>query len=192
MNGLLMKAPGISQELNVLIDAERLAKRIQELGREISQQYQGKTVHAVCVLDDSFMFAADLIRQLEVPVIGSFVKPRFNESPTKTGALLQIFFSPEIDVRGQDVLLVEGLITTGITAEFLIRNLLARGATSVKMVALLEKQVERRVPLQPDFFGFVVQEGMIVGYGLGMPKSGLGRNLPYIAQVVSQTAAATK
>src|SRR5512142_87346 len=107
-----MKAPGIQQELEVLIDTDRLTKRVHELGREISQQYRDKTVHAVCVLDDSFMFAADLIRQLEVPVIGSFVKPRFNESPTKTGALLQIFFSPEIDVRDQHVLLVETLIST--------------------------------------------------------------------------------
>lgn len=186
----MTKAPGIPQELNVLIDAERLAKRIQELGREISQQYQGKTVHAVCVLDDSFMFAADLIRALDVPVIGSFVKPRFNESPTKTGALLQIFFSPEIDVHDQHVLLVEALISTGITAEFLMRNLNARGATSVRLVALLEKQVERRVPLQPDFFGFLVEQGSLVGYGLGMPKTGLGRNLPYIASVAGKSASA--
>ena len=188
----MSKAPGISQELNVLIDEEKIAKRVQELGREISEQYKGKSVHAVCVLDDGFMFAADLIRQLDVPVIASFVKPRFNETPTTTGSLLQIFFSPEIDVRGQDVLLVEGLITTGITAEFLIRNLFGRGATSVKMVALLEKQVDRRVPLQPDFFGFMVEEGSLLGYGLGMPKTGLGRNLPYIAHVVNQTASATK
>jgi hypoxanthine phosphoribosyltransferase len=188
----MTKAPGIPHELNVLIDTEKLMKRVQELGREISEQYRGKTLHAVCVLDDSFMFAADLMRAIDVPVIASFVKPRFNESPTKTGALLQIFFSPEIEVRGEDVLLIEGLVTTGITAEFLIRNLYGRGAKSVKMVALLEKQVDRRVPLQPDFFGFQVEEGSLLGYGLGMPKSGLGRNLPYIAHVASQTATATK
>lgn len=187
-----MNVPGISQELNVLIDQEKIAKRVQELGREISEQYKGKTVHVVSVLDDGFMFAGDLMRQLDTPVVASFVKPRFNETPTTTGSLLQIFFSPEIDVRGQDVLLVEGLITTGITAEFLIRNLYGRGAKSVKMVALLEKQVDRRVPLQPDFFGFMVEEGSLLGYGLGMPKTGLGRNLPYIAHVASQTASATK
>jgi len=184
--------PGIPQELNVLIDEEKISKRVAELGREISEQYKGKSLHTVCVLDDGFMFAADLIRHLDVPVIASFVKPRFNETPTTTGSLLQIFFSPEIDVRGQDVLLIEGLITTGITAEFLIRNLFGRGAVSVKMVALLEKQVDRRVPLQPDFFGFMVEEGSLLGYGLGMPKSGLGRNLPYIAHVAGQTASATK
>jgi hypoxanthine phosphoribosyltransferase len=186
----MTKVPGISHELNILIDADKLAKRIQEMGREISEQYSDKTLHAVCVLDDSFMFAADLLRNLDIPVIGSFVKPRFNESPTKTGALLQIFFTPEIKVENEHVLLVETVISTGITAEFLIRNLLARGAASVKMCALLEKQVDRRVPLQPDFFGFLVEQGNLVGYGLGMPKSGLGRNLPYIAQVVSQTATA--
>jgi hypoxanthine phosphoribosyltransferase len=188
----MSKARGISQELNILIDAERLAKRVQELGREISQQYQDKTVHAVCVLDDSFMFAADLIRAIDVPVIGSFVKPRFNESPTKTGSLLQIFFTPEIEVKGQHVLLIETLVSTGITAEFLMRNLIARGATSVRLVALLEKQVERRVPLQPDFFGFVVEDGSLLGYGLGQYKTGLGRNLPYIASAVGQNVTAAK
>jgi hypoxanthine phosphoribosyltransferase len=186
----MTKAPGIPHELNVLIDTEKLMKRVQELGREISEQYRGKTLHAVCVLDDSFMFAADLMRAIDVPVIASFVKPRFNESPTKTGALLQIFFTPEINVESQHVMLVETVVSTGITAEFLMRNLQARGAASVKMCALLEKQVDRRVPLQPDFFGFLVEQGNLVGYGLGMPKSGLGRNLNYIAQVVSQTAAA--
>lgn len=186
----MTKAPGIPHELNILIDTDKLAKRVQELGRQISEHYSGKTLHAVCVLDDSFMFAADLMRSIEIPVIGSFVKPRFNESPTKTGALLQIFFTPEIKVENEHVLLVETVISTGITAEFLMRNLTARGAASVKMCALLEKQVDRRVPLQPDFFGFLVEQGNLLGYGLGMPRTGLGRNLPYIAQVVSQNATA--
>ncbi len=176
----------VPQPVHILISAEQLQKRVQELARQISEHYRGKTLHAVCVLDDAFMFMADLVRSLDIPVICGFVKPRLNESPTRTGQLLQIFFSPEIDVKAQHVLLVEALISTGVTAEFLMRNLTARGAASVKLVTLLDKQVARRVSLQPDFFGFLVEEGTLVGYGLGAPQ--LGRNLPYLATVAAQSA----
>jgi hypoxanthine phosphoribosyltransferase len=82
-------------------------------------------------------------------------------------------------VQGQDVLLVEALVQSGITSEFLIRNLHGRGARTVKLAALLDKQTARRVPLQPDYFGFLMSESFVVGYGLGNPH--LGRNLPYIS-----------
>jgi hypoxanthine phosphoribosyltransferase len=168
------------EQPQILIDPEQVQKRVQELGREISEFYRGKTLHAVCVLDDAFMFMADLVRALDIPVICGFVKPRFNQSPTRTGQLLQIFFSPEIEVKGQHVLLVEAVVSSGVTAEFLMRNLAARGAASVKMVTLLDKQEARRVLLQPDFFGFQVEDAGLIGYGLGGPQ--LGRNLRYIAR----------
>jgi len=82
-------------------------------------------------------------------------------------------------VKGQHVLLVEALVQSGLTSEFLIRNLVGRGAASVKLAVLLDKQSARRVSLQPDYFGFLVNENFVVGYGLG--ERHLGRNLPYIA-----------
>jgi hypoxanthine phosphoribosyltransferase len=82
-------------------------------------------------------------------------------------------------VNGQDVLLVESLVQSGVTTEFLIRNLMARGARSVKLAVLLDKQAARRVSLQPDYFGFLISDNFVVGYGLGAPH--IGRNLPYIA-----------
>ena len=84
-----------------------------------------------------------------------------------------------VNVEGKDVLLVEALVQSGITSEFLIRNLYGRGAANVKLAAFLDKQTARRVPLQPDYFGFLMSESFVVGYGLGTPD--LGRNLPYIA-----------
>ncbi len=177
-----------ASDATVLIGTDQLQKRVQELARQISEAYQGKTLHAVCVLDNAFMFMADLVRALDVPVICQFVKPKFTELNKSTGTAMEIFFSPEIAVKGEHVLLVECVIQSGITADFLMRNLAARGAASVKLVALLDKQSARRVSLQPDFFGFLVGDDHLVGYGLGSPLA--GRNLPYVATVQKQSAGA--
>ena len=160
----------------MLLSADQIKKRVHEMARQISADYQGKTVYVVCVLENGFMFMADLARELEVPVVCQFLKPEFKESHPNT---TEIFFSPEVNVEGQHVLLVEALVQSGITSEFLIRNLFGRGAASVKLAAFLDKQTARRVPLQPDYFGFLMSESFVVGYGLGTPD--LGRNLPYVA-----------
>jgi hypoxanthine phosphoribosyltransferase len=93
---------------------------------------------------------------------------------------MEIFFAPEPDVRGVHVLLLRGLIHTGVTTEFLARTLLAQGAASVKVATLLDRPSGHRVALQPEYFGFIVDETFVCGYGIAGP-GGLGRNLPYIA-----------
>lgn len=159
----------------VLLSADQIKKRVQEMARRIAGDYQGKTVYVVGMMENGFVFMADLVRELDLPVVCQFVKGEYKES----SAIMEIFYSPEIDVQGQDVLLVETLIQSGITSEFLMRNLMGRGARSVKLAVLLDKQASRRVSLQPDYFGFLMNDSFVVGYGLGAPH--LGRNLPYIA-----------
>jgi hypoxanthine phosphoribosyltransferase len=159
----------------VLLTAEQIRKRVQELARQVSEDYRGKTIYAVGVLENGFMFMADLVRHLEVPVVCQFLKAESRE--TRSGT--EIFFSSELDVRGQDVLLVEALVQSGVTSGYLIDSLRGRGASSVKLVVLLDKQAARRIALQPDYFGFLMQQDFVVGYGLGTPD--IGRNLPYIA-----------
>ena len=172
-----MSKDNIVQEFpRVLLSADLIKKRRQEMARQISADYQCKTLYVVCVLENGFMFMADLVRALEIPVVCKFLKPELKETDRHT---TEIFFSPEVAVEGQHVLLVEALVQSGITTEFLIRNLYGRGAAVVKLAALLDKQTARRVPLQPDYFGFLMNESFVVGYGLGTPD--LGRNLPYIA-----------
>ncbi len=161
---------------NVLVPADQIKNRVQGMGREISKDFQGKTAYVVCVLDNAFMFVADLVRELDIPVICQFMKPWSSEASATT---TEIFYSPEVQVTGQDVLLVEALVESGVTSDFLMRNLTGRGASSVKLAALLDKQSARRVHLQPDYYGFLLNEGFVVGYGLG--GTHLGRNLPYIA-----------
>ena len=153
----------------------------REMARQISNDYQGKTIHALALLENGFIFMADLVRALEVPVICQFIKPQYRrQQGDGPGEMLEIFFSHKLDIRGQHLLLVEALVHSGVTSEFLMSDLRARGAASVKLATLLDRQSARRVQLQPDYFGFLVDEVFLVGYGLGSPAQ-TNRNLPYLA-----------
>jgi len=167
--------------LHPVISAEQIQKRVRELARQISDDYQGKTLQALAVLENSFIFVADLVRAIEIPVVCTFVKPRYSQQGSgATSDVLEILFSHELDIRGKDVLLVEGLVHSGVTSEFLMNNLRGRGAASVKLATLLDRQAARRVQLQPDYFGFLVDEAFLVGYGLGGSEQ-TNRNLPFLA-----------
>jgi hypoxanthine phosphoribosyltransferase len=166
--------------LRQVISSDQIQKRVRELGRQISDDYRGRTVVALGILENSFLFMADLVRAVDVPVICAFIKPRYKQSNQGEAHLLEIFFSQELAIAGKHVLLVEGLVHSGVTTEFLMGDLRGRGAASVKMVTLLDRQSARRVPLQPDYFGFLVDDAFLCGYGLGNPEQ-TGRNLPYLA-----------
>ena len=170
---------GVPGTLQPVLTAEQIQRRVSDLARQINDDFAGMTLYAVCVLEDGFVFMADLTRQLEMPVVCQFVKPDTQQVQRGEADTTEIFFSPEVNVKNGDVLLIQGLIQSGVTTEFLTRNLLARGANSVKVCTLLDRQVGRRVMLQPDYFGFLVDEKYVFGYGLGSPD--LGRNLPYLA-----------
>ena len=179
MNGL--KAESLRQ----VIAAEQIQKRVKELGRHISDDYQGQTIQALAVLENAFMFMADLVRALDVPVVCQFIKPKYSKQQGNQKAeVMEIFFSHEPDIRGQHILLVEGLVHSGVTSEFLMNDLRARGAASVKLVTLLDRQSARRVALQPDYFGFLVDETFLVGYGLGAAEQ-TNRNIPTWRQALS-------
>jgi hypoxanthine phosphoribosyltransferase len=168
-------------ELRVVIPAEQIQKRVREMGRQISDDYKGQTIHALALLENGFMFMAYLVREVEGPVICQFIKPKYRMQPGNgPGETLEIFFSHEPDIRGQHLLLVEGLVHSGVTSEFLMNDLRGRGAASVKLATLLDRQSARRVQLQPDYFGFLVDEAFLVGYGLGAAEQ-TNRNLPYLA-----------
>lgn len=170
------------EPLRPVITTDQIQKRVKELARQISDDYQGKTIQMLAVLENAFMFQADLVRALDVPVVCQFIKPRYTrpESGSGNNEVMEIFFSHEPDIKGQHILLVEGLVHSGVTSEFLMSDLRARGAASVKLVTLLDRQSARRVPLQPDYFGFLVDDTFLVGYGLGALEQ-TNRNLPYLA-----------
>jgi hypoxanthine phosphoribosyltransferase len=173
------------EALRQVISSEQIQKRVKELARHICDDYQGQTIQALAVLENAFMFMADLVRALDVPVVCQFIKPKYSKQPSQqqgnpAAEVMEIFFSHEPDIRGQHILLVEGLVHSGVTSEFLMNDLRSRGAASVKLVTLLDRQSARRVALQPDYFGFLVDETFMVGYGLGEVEQ-TNRNLPYLA-----------
>jgi len=168
------------EPLRQVIGAEQIQKRVKELGRQISDDYKGETIQMLAVLENAFMFLADLVRAIDVPVVCQFIKPKYSRPQGAGADVMEIFFSHEPEIKGQHILLVEGLVHSGVTSEFLMSDLRARGAASVKLVTLLDRQAARRVPLQPDYFGFLVDETFLVGYGLGAVEQ-TNRNLPYLA-----------
>jgi hypoxanthine phosphoribosyltransferase len=181
VNTRIVNSPRV-EPLRAVISAEQIQKRVKELGRQISDDYKGQTIEALAVLENGFMFLADLVRALDVPVICQFIKPRYRRQGDAASEIIEIFFSHEPDIRGRHILLVEGLVHSGVTSEFLMNDLRARGAASVKLVTLLDRQSARRVSLQPDYFGFLVDETFLVGYGLGAEEQ-TNRNLPYLAAI---------
>jgi hypoxanthine phosphoribosyltransferase len=165
------------QKLKIIIPTEQIEKRVREIARQISDDYRGKTVHVLGILENGFVFLADLVRELEGPVICQFIKPKYSD---KASDPREIFFSHNLDIRGQHVLLVEGLVHSGVTTDFLMNDLRGRGAASVKLATLLDRPSARRVQLQPDYFGFLVDGAFLVGYGLGSTQQ-TSRNLPFVA-----------
>jgi hypoxanthine phosphoribosyltransferase len=166
------------EPLRRVIAAEQIQKRVKELARQISDDYRGQTVQIIAVMENAFVFVADLVRALDVPVVCQFIKPRYTRHASGDG--LEIFFGRTPEIAGQHILLVEGLVHSGITTDFLMSDLRARGAASVKLVTLLDRQSARRVALQPDYFGFLVDDAFLVGYGLGAVEQ-TSRNIPYLA-----------
>jgi hypoxanthine phosphoribosyltransferase len=161
----------------VVISEAQLRQRIDALGRQISKDFHGRVVCCVGILEDGFIFVADLVRAITGDVVCQFVKPhtQLQDSDVET---TEIFYAPEADVEGRHVLLCHGLLSTGQTTDFLIRNFQARGAASVAVCALLDRQSARRVHLDVDYSGFLVGPQYLAGFGLGTPS--LNRNLPFI------------
>jgi hypoxanthine phosphoribosyltransferase len=161
----------------VLLTAEQIQNRVREMGQKISRDYAGKNLMLICVLQNGFVFAADLIRSINIPVLCQFVQPQ--RKPLDGAAShIQIHYGSEFNVKDKEIVLVEAIIQSGQTSEFLLGTMIAWGASSVKLAALIDKQTARRVPLQPDYMGFIIEDSFLVGYGMGDPL--YGRNLPHI------------
>lgn len=170
---------GVTGTIQTVLTTDQIQRRVVDMARQINSDYEGKTLYAVCVLEDGFVFMADLVRHLDIPVFCQFLKPFIHEIQRGEAITTEIKFAPDVEVEGAEVLLMQGLLQSGITTEFLVSNLLSRGAASVKVATLLDRQAGRRVMLQPDYFGFLVDENYVFGYGMGGPK--MGRNLPFVA-----------
>jgi hypoxanthine phosphoribosyltransferase len=165
----------MADEIVEVYSAALIAERIKELSREISQAYAGRDFTVLGVLDGSFVFLADLLRSINTPARTTFL--RYDHQ--SIGGVQDITFSTQVDLSRRDLLLVEGVLDTGVTQEYIIKHLGAQGASSVRLCVLVDKPDRRRVELQPDWRAFVTHENYVFGYGLGFQDR--WRGLPYIA-----------
>lgn len=149
-----------------VIGADAIRRRVAELGAEITAEYQGKPLVCVCVLKGAFLFFADLMRHIRTPMEIDFVRLASYGAGTSRGR--QTIFSKdmEVDIDGKHVLLVEDIVDTGRSAEFLMHVLQKRGAASIRICAFVDKNERREVGMTVDFAGFPIQKGFIVGYGM--------------------------
>ena len=170
-----------NNHLRSVISAKQIQKRLHELANQINRDYRGKTLHVVGVLENSFVFTADLIRALKVPVYCYFVRADIRDTAQGGIATREISYTPRVEAAGKDILLVEGILQSGMTMDHLYRYFLGQNPTSVRTVSLIEKTDERKVDVPTDYIGFRATEKFLVGYGLGY--QGRYKNLPYIAAV---------
>lgn len=164
-----------------LLTAGEIKERVAELAREISGEYREGSVLLVGILKGAFVFLADLARKLEIPVEFDFMAVSSYGSMTRTSGVVRILKDLDTDIAGRKVLIVEDLIDTGLTLNYLLRNLNARGPESVEICALLNKRAANQVEVPIKYEGFSIPGVFVVGYGMDCAES--YRNLPYIAVI---------
>ena len=162
----------------VLRSEAEIAERVRQLGRQITADYEGKEIAVLGVLKGSFIFLADLVRQIRLPVKVGFLEIT---SSRKSDFLIEIVFSSTFPIEGTELLIVEDILDTGITLAYLHQQLEQRGPKSIRVCTFLDKPEKRKVEIQPDYIGFSVPNRHVVGYGLD--HQGRFRNLPYLTYV---------
>ncbi len=162
----------------LLFSNETILERVKELGEQISTDYQGKELVVVGVLTGSVLFTSDLIRHISLPMELDFVALASYGASTKTSGVVQILKDLGHSVENKHVLIIEDIIDTGLTLNFLLNSLKTRNPASVKTCVLLDKPSRRKVDAQVEYCGFKIEDRFVVGYGLDY--AGHYRNLPYI------------
>jgi hypoxanthine phosphoribosyltransferase len=165
-----------------LIGQSNLRKRIGQLGKQISKDYNGKELIVIGVLNGSFVFMADLCREISLPISMSFIKIKSYEG-TKTSGNVKSIMGLEEELEGKNVLIVEDIVDTGISMNFLISEISAMNPTKISIATLLFKPIAFRFNYNLDYVGFEIPNKFVVGYGLDY--DGLGRNIPSIYQLIT-------
>lgn len=162
----------------ILIDERTLTDRVRELGRQITADYAKKSPVIICILKGASIFAADLLREIDLPVAIDFMAISSYGAGTRSTGIVRISKDLDISIEGRDVLVVEDIIDTGLTLYYLMENLRSRRPESVKVCVLLDKTERREVDMAVDYCGFQVPDKFLVGYGLDYAEK--YRNLPFI------------
>ncbi len=166
----------------VMLSAETLQRRVQELGEQITQDYR-QTEHLIVVpiLKGSFLFAADLIRHIDLDLSVEFLGLRSYGAGTESSGVVQITYDLTRTITDKDVLVVEDIVDTGLSMRYLFENLATRHPRTVRLCSLLHKPARSRAKTNIDYLGFTIDDHFVVGYGLDYDER--YRNLPYIGVI---------
>jgi hypoxanthine phosphoribosyltransferase len=165
--------------MDVLISAEAIQARLDEMAAEIAERYRGKSVTVVGILNGCLMFVADLIRRIDLPLRVAFITASSYRANATTAGKLKLNDDLLPDLSGRHILLLDDILDTGKTLTRVIAHMIDKGAASVKVGVLLRKIGRQEVPFEPDFIGFTIPDKFAVGYGLDYDNE--YRHLPYIA-----------
>ncbi len=166
-----------------IVQADELQHRIRELGEQISSDYEGRVPLLVCVLKGAVFFLSDLMRHIAVPCEVDFMAVASYGSATESSGVVRILKDLDMTIEGRDVLIVEDIVDSGLTLQYLMRSLEARGPASLEVCALLTKPSRRAVDLPARYVGFEIPDKFAVGYGLDHAER--FRNLPYVAALAT-------
>jgi len=172
------KVPLGSERLYPLLDEDVIQQKVRELARKISGDYAGHVPLLVGVLKGAWVFMADLVRQVSIPVSCDFLGVSSYGASTETSGVVKIVVDLKQPIADKEVLLIEDIVDTGLTLNFLVENLKLRGPRNVRICALLDKPSRHRTEVKIDYLGFTVPDRFLVGYGIDYAER--YRNLPYI------------
>jgi hypoxanthine phosphoribosyltransferase len=178
-----MSEPEIGE---ILVQADQLKQRVRTLGEEITAEYQGRDLLLVGVLKGAVFFLADLMRHIDLPCEVDFMAVASYGSATDSSGVVRILKDLDIPIEGRNVLIVEDIVDSGLTLQYLMRNLGARNPGSLEVCALLTKPERRKVELPIRFVGFEIPNRFAIGYGLDLAER--FRNLPYVAALTETSA----
>ena len=168
----------MSETIKVMLPEEEISARVKQLGEQISQDYEGGEIVLVCILKGACLFMCDLARCISLPVSMEFMTVSSYGAGTVSSGDVQIKYDIEASLEGKDIIIVEDIIDSGRTLDYLGKVFVERGAKSVKMCTLLDKSERREVEVAVDYVGFTIPDAFVVGYGLDYDQK--YRNLPYI------------
>lgn len=162
----------------ILITEEEIKKKVEDLGAQITEDYKDREITIICVLKGAFMFLADLLRHIKVPVCLDFVAISSYGPYTQTSGVVKITKDLDESIEGKHVLIVEDIVDTGLTLDYLLKIIKARKPASVRVCALLDKPARREVEVEIHYKGFEIPDKFVVGYGLDYDQR--YRNLPFV------------
>lgn len=169
---------------NILFSEEQLRERIAQLGKQISEDYKGKSILAVGILRGATIFYADLVRHISCDVQFDFMAVSSYGNTTVTTGAVRFLKDLDTSIEGRDVLIIEDIVDSGLTLTYLTEALRQRKPASIKVCCLLDKPSRRKSPMVPDYCGYTIPDEFVVGFGLDFAEK--YRNLPYIGILKSE------